>query len=181
MTAPTDDAEAALVHSAVTQVLYRYCRGMDRMDADLTRTCFEPDALLDYTNLYRGDPAGFVDWLWPVHAGMVGHTHAISNVLLEFGTNREPRTEAYVQTTLRMQDGADLIDLVSTGRYLDRWRHHDNGWRISGRTYIPDLSTVRPVEKRDLSHLFRPVPDKVPVRGSRDRTDPSYQVLVGRS
>jgi hypothetical protein len=36
-----DDAEAKL---EIHEVLYQYCRSMDRMDAALALDCFEPDA-----------------------------------------------------------------------------------------------------------------------------------------
>jgi hypothetical protein len=79
MTTAQPDAETA---HAIAQVLYHYCRGIDRMDADMTLACFASDAVLDYTSLYKGDPGGFVRWLWPIHAAMKGHTHSISNILL---------------------------------------------------------------------------------------------------
>jgi hypothetical protein len=69
--------------AGIAKTLYEYCRGIDRMDAELTLACFEPTAELKYSGMYLGDPAGFVKWLWPRHAAMVGHTHSITNILVE--------------------------------------------------------------------------------------------------
>ena len=43
------------VVTAVTQALHRYARGIDRMDAGLTLSCFDPDA-----------PTGSGYWHWAV-------------------------------------------------------------------------------------------------------------------
>ncbi len=170
------DAETA---HRISQALYRYCRGMDRMDAELTLTCFTPDAQLDYTSLFRGTAAGFVEWLWPIHARMVGHTHSISNILFGVAGDGAPTTEAYVMTTLRMEHDGALVDLVSTGRYLDRWVDSADGWVIGARSYIGDLATVRPVVKADLSAVLPRLPGPHPVRSARSHDDHSYALLAG--
>jgi SnoaL-like domain len=175
MTTAQPDAETA---HAIAQVLYRYCRGIDRMDADMTLACFASDAVLDYASLYKGDPGGFVRWLWPIHAAMKGHTHSISNIFLEQTAERLQTSEAYVMTTLRMSLTDNLVDLVSTGRYLDRWKNSSTGWVIDRRTYLSDLTTVRPVVSADLSQTLPRLPGPHPVRVARDRGDLSYELLA---
>ena len=49
-----DEAEIRRVH-------IRYCRGIDRMDWDLVRSCYHPDAI-DRHGAYNGDVEGFIDW-----------------------------------------------------------------------------------------------------------------------
>ena len=168
--------ERVTARSEIAQVLYRYCRGMDRMDADLTRRCFLTDAQLDYGTLFAGTAQEFIDWLWPVHAAMVGHTHSLSNILVEVDGERAA-SEAYVQTTLRCRDADEVFDLVSTGRYLDSWVRDSDAWRIARHCYLGDLATVRPVQMRDITHLFDPMQGKPVVRGRRDTGDASYVVL----
>ncbi len=165
--------------TAVTQVLFRYARGIDRMDADLTLACFEPDALIHYGGKFRGTPQGFVDWLWPLHAGMVGHVHSISNVLVE----EEPvvASEAYVTVMLRMNDGDEVFDYVSRGRYLDTWRVDVTGEpRIAERLYVNDFRTTAPVLARDTEGQL-PLSDITHTPGSRTPGDPSYVRLAGGS
>ena len=163
---------------AIQEVLWRYCRAMDRMDAPLALGCFEPDAELVYSTLYRGGPEGFVAWLWPVHARMVGHVHSVSNILVELGPAATAASEAYVQVTLRMELDGELVDLIGKGRYLDRWRRAPEGWRISRRTYVSDLGSVVPVGRRDVSAVLSPAtPGLTAVAARRDASDPSYDVL----
>ena len=165
--------------TAVTQMLYRYARGIDRMDADLTLACFEPDALIHYGGKFRGTPQGFVDWLWPLHARMVGHVHSISNVLVEEGP--AVASEAYVSVTLRMRDGDEVFDYVSRGRYLDTWRVAATGEpRITARLYVNDFRTTAPVVARDTEGQL-PLSDITLTPGSRTPRDPSYARLAGGS
>jgi hypothetical protein len=164
--------------SGIEQVLYRYCRSMDRMDKQLTLSCFKPDADMSYGILYRGKPAGFVEWLWPVHAAMVNHSHMIGNVLVEL-VDGVLVSEAYVQVTLRSSDDQGQFDIVSKGRYLDSW-HAENGvYRIAQRMYVSDLSTVVPVAERSLGAVLHPnaLENKQPA-GARNEHDPSYTLFV---
>lgn len=174
---PAHHDEQAVRVTAIQQVLYRYCRAMDRMDAPLTLSCFEPDAGMSYGKLYQGDPAGFVAWLWPVHAAMVGHTHMLSNVLVGPDGDDPQRavSEAYVTVTLRFTSGAEQFDIVGKGRYLDRWAQRDGDWRIVDRRYVSDLRSVVPVDSRDLSGVMSPdAPSFEGPVSSRDQNDPSY-------
>ena len=54
----TDDAEAKL---AITEVLYRYCRALDRMDRDLADTIWHPGGTADYGPTFQGPAAGLLD------------------------------------------------------------------------------------------------------------------------
>jgi len=164
------------VETGVAQTLYRYARAMDRMDADLALRCFAPDAHIYYGGKFSGTPAGFVEWLWPLHAGMVGHQHLISNILVEHGA-AGTASEAYVMTTLRMHGtGDEQFDYVSRGRYLDRWEPFEGRWRIVDRLYVTDLSTTVPVVRRDTSAAL-PVNDLPLVPSLRSPDDPSYARL----
>ena len=168
----------------IHETLYRYCRSMDRMDAPLALDCFWPDANLEYSSLYNGSPAGFVDWLWPVHASMVCHTHRVCNMLVDFTGDAEAVSESMVQVTLRMENKGELVDLIGHGRYLDRWRRQDGRWRIAKRTYVSDMGTVVPVGARDIGAILYPgTPGQAPLPGKRDSSDLSYGLLpnLGRA
>jgi hypothetical protein len=169
---------AAEAFAGIAQTLYRYARAMDRMDADLALQCFAPDAHIYYGGKFDGTPAEFVRWLWPLHAGMVGHTHSISNILVEHD-DRRTASEAYVMTTLRMRTAPEeQVDYVSRGRYLDIWEPVETRWRIIDRLYVTDLNTVSPVGVRDVSALL-PLVDIPLVPSRRDTTDASYARLSG--
>ncbi|NMH98253.1 nuclear transport factor 2 family protein [Pseudonocardia acidicola] len=175
-----DHAVSPEEYQAVVQVLHRYCRGVDRMDAGLTRSCFTPDAELVYGGVYRGEPAGFVDWLWPVHAAMIAHSHDVTNVIVDRRPDGSLGSEAYVVVTLRIDDGGEVVDLVSHGRYLDEWTLGRDP-RITRRRYVSTLSAARPVTPRDLSRHFRVGPGAPVLRAARDAADPSYDLFAGEA
>ena len=95
------DIDDLLAKQEITEVIYRYCRGIDRMDAELTLSCWHEGGLAHYGRLFEGTAEGFVEWLWPVHAAMVGHRHEISNILVDVRDDRAS-SEAYVSVTLRV-------------------------------------------------------------------------------
>ena len=69
---------------AISEVIYNYCRGLDRMDRDLASTIWHEGGTADYgAYMFQGTGAGFIDWVWLQHAGMDRHSHQISNILIE--------------------------------------------------------------------------------------------------
>ena len=174
-------ADPAVI-AAVTQTMYRYARAVDRMDGELMVSCFAHDAHIYYGGKFDGTPQGFVDWLWPLHAAMVGHQHAISNVLVE-QSSEHVSSESYVMVTLRMREGDEQFDYISRGRYLDRWEPcsaEGGGYRIVDRVYVSDMRTTLPVGGKDTSAQL-PTSSLPPVPSLRDRDDPSYARLAAPS
>jgi hypothetical protein len=150
---------------AITEQLYRYCRGVDRMDLALTRACWHMDGTADYVGMFQGGADALIDWMWSVHAGMQVHSHQITNILIELDGDRAA-SEAYATVVLRTRGDAAL-DIFVRGRYLDRWSRRDGGWAIDHRIHVPDHTTTLPV----------PEPASNPPAGVRDRSDPSYQLF----
>lgn len=164
--------ETVVAKQAIGEVLYRYCRGIDRMDRALVLSCWHPDGTADYGEAYSGSASGFVDWVWPLHREwFVAHSHQVANMLIEVsGDGRTAASEAYVTVAMRVRGSADgPSELVGRGRYLDRWSCRDGQWRIDHRRHVVDLRTVPPAGTAS--------DDAVPNTGSRGPDDPSYGVL----
>jgi hypothetical protein len=178
-----DDDRSVPAHDqlAIMQVLYQYCRGVDRMDRALTLGCFAAPARLTYSDNYVGDPAGFVALLWPAHEAMLNHVHTIGNVVFASAGADRAVTEAQVRVTLRFENDGTTVDLIGLGRYLDRWERRGTRWLITDRTYVSDMTNVQPVGAPDVDHQLRRAPDARRIGGTRDRSDPSYPLLDGPS
>lgn len=162
----TDDDVAA--KQDITEVLYRYCRGLDRMDRELALSVWHPGGGADYGSMFEGTGEGFVDWVWQAHAGFERHSHQVTNILIEVDGDSAV-SEAYVTVALRMRDeSGSCTDIESRGRYLDRWSCRDGRWAIDDRRFVEDFSTSHPVPDA----LGAPTSD-----GRRDRDDPSYSTL----
>jgi len=157
---------------AITAVIYTYCRALDRMDRDLALTVWHDGGTADYgANMYQGTGAGFIEWVWAQHAAMMGHSHQITNVLIEVDGERAA-SEAYVTAALRLEADADAhaTEIVSRGRYVDTWSRRDGRWAIDHRRFVEDFTSTYPVTAMEAT-------DPGVATARRDRSDPSYQVL----
>ena len=67
--AKSQDAAIAelLDERAICKVVLRYCRGVDRMDRELVRSCFHDDAEDQHGN-FRGNVDELLDWMWKILA-----------------------------------------------------------------------------------------------------------------
>jgi len=157
---------------AITEVIYTYCRALDRMDWDSALTVWHADGTADYgAHMYQGTGPGFVEWVWAQHAAMMGHSHQITNVLIEVDGDRAA-SEAYVTAALRLEadSNAQATEIVSRGRYVDTWSRREGRWAIDHRRFVEDFTTTYQVTAME--------PADASQRSSRrDRDDPSYAAL----
>lgn len=160
---PTEEIADRL---AITDVIYRYCRAMDRIDAELGYSVWHEDGEADYGAIYRGSGRGFVDWVCGAHRAMLATSHRVTNVLVTLDGDKAG-SESYVVAALRRMDGTRLLQTLAWGRYLDRWSRRGGCWAIDRRVYVHDFDEVREITETVLAGT-----------GRADREDPSYQVLT---
>jgi hypothetical protein len=156
----------------ITEVLHRYCRGLDRMDRAMAESVWHEGGTADYGPMYDGTGTGFLDWVWPTHEGFARHSHMVSNALIEVDLEAgTARSECYVSVWLRWPPQGDVVrDLFGRGRYLDRWSHRDGRWAIDHRRYVDDLQRMQ-------DSPASPLTDGSTATGTRDRHDPSYELF----
>ena len=168
----TDALETMAAKQAITEVIYGYCRALDRMDKDAAYEIWHPDGTADYgEDIFQGTGWEFVDWVWTTHTAMSTHSHQITNVLVQVDGDRAV-SEAYVTVALRtlpFGDGADVVDIYSRGRYVDQWSRRDGKWAIDHRNYITDHSVTVP----------NPSPDPHDPCSVRGPEDPSVALFSG--
>ena len=160
---------------SITEVLYRYCRGIDRMDRELVLSCWHTDGTADYGALFSGLGSGFIDWVWPVHEKMERTQHNITNILIEVNQD-EAISEAYWLVYLRASGNNGLIDIVGGGRYVDRFEKINGEWKIRHRQCVFDWDRVDKVTPHfgDATVIKPNNPENITLRGLRDRNDYSY-------
>jgi hypothetical protein len=150
----------------ITQLIYRYCRSMDRIDPELGYSIWHEDAVADYgEDLYQGSGRGFIDFVLEQHRHALTHSHQVTNITLELDRDRAA-SESYVISALRTTVDGKLKQFTTWGRYLDTWSRRNGRWGIDKRVTIRDLDEVSDV-----------TPLSADTVGRRDRTDPSYAVL----
>jgi len=168
----------------IQDVMYRWCRAIDRLDFEEIRAVFHPDAT-DTHGPYDGGVEGLIDWIRARHQAIPFSMHAISNMLIEFASPDQAFVETYVRTIQQYPPEAKAalaqlaggregqagvgVDLFTGSRYADRFERRNGEWRIARRTLIQDwkqLVEVSPNAPKILDHW---------VSGKRNRQDFVYQ------
>jgi hypothetical protein len=161
------DVERLVAEAAVRDVHSRYCRGIDRMDWDLVRSCYHPDAV-DNHGPYKGDVEGFIGWVSGLLPAYESTTHFVGQQLVEVDGDvawHEAYCRAYHRS--KATDDAPASDSILNIRYVDRMERRGGQWRIAARVVVVDSARTDPVAgDPDVGSEW--------VQGSRDRTDPSY-------
>lgn len=145
---------------AIEDCLVRWCRSVDRLDFDLMRKVFHPDAI-DNHGIFNGGVDGLIDWIRNRHQGIPFSMHSMSNIQIEFADTDLALVETYVRTTQRYPAEAkaalgqlsggklgpegSAMDLFTCSRYVDRFERRNGEWRIARRTVVADWKEIVPV------------------------------------
>jgi hypothetical protein len=162
---------------AITEVIYRYCRALDRMDRELADTVWHPDGTADYGVTYQGPASGLLDRFWSSHAELLGHSHQVTNILIEVNGDQAGSESYAIGTLWDMPESGVLTRMVTLGRYFDQWSRRGDVWAIDHRRFVYDVVLLSPPDA--VGRLAALAAQRLPhdTAGRRDRTDPSYQVL----
>ena len=131
---------------SIRAVLLRYCRGIDRCDAELLRSCYHEDAFDDH-GPFKGGRDDLVEYsIAQLRGRTESHgqvtSHLIGNVLIERDGD-VARVESYFKAS-HVEDRADHFRVFEfNGRYVDRFERRNGEWRIGRREVIHDWSEIR--------------------------------------
>ena len=78
----TLDMEFIQTEATLKNLIYLFARSIDRVDEELMRELFWPDATDDH-GLFTGTAEDYVAWVIPLLKSMNGTQHTISNILVE--------------------------------------------------------------------------------------------------
>ncbi|WP_295637263.1 nuclear transport factor 2 family protein, partial [Novosphingobium sp.] len=113
--------QALADRQAITDQIYRYCRAMDRIDHQLGYSIWHDDGTADYgAAVFAGLGRDFIDHVCRQHAGLLCHSHQVTNIVIELDGDRAA-SEAYVTANLRMIREGKLLQMTVLSRYIDRW------------------------------------------------------------
>ena len=153
-------------------LLLRYCRGVDRLDAELINSCYCEESFDDH-GYWKGsgqDFGAFITESLRHRATMTSHT--IGNSIVEFESATVARGETYTMAYLRRQDDSNRQWLDQFfGRYVDRFEREGGEWRIKRRVVVHDWSIASDLT----SATSFPVKIGTFEQGQRDNTDLSYR------
>lgn len=123
---------------SIRDCLYRYCRGIDRLDTDLILSAYWPDATDEHGNFLANSAQEFVDHAVPIIESMDLTTHFLGNILIDIQGDHA-FVESYIQAFHRMgrEDGS-RYDHMSCSRFIDRMERRGPEWRIKRRVVVRD-------------------------------------------
>lgn len=155
--------EELLAKQAITEVITRYARALDRMDEALLRSVFHPDSR--HHHFYQGPssapdaprpddggPRDFVEFAMGVLSTHTRTHHQLGNILIELQSPDNATAETYFTAWHRMRPIGDPqaapnawdteMDYFVGGRYLDEFARRDGEWRIVRRTGMTDWTRL---------------------------------------
>lgn len=152
---------------AIRDCVTAYTRGLDRLDVDLIRDAFHPDAIDDHGIIVAG-PAELAHWAVELHREeATGSLHFTGTHSCEIDGDTA-HAETYWLGTL--MDNAGRYNFAA-GRWLDRLERREGQWKIITRVCIPEWSGRPQMEAApEVSQELR-AQSALP---KRDRSDPSY-------
>jgi hypothetical protein len=157
--------QAMVDRQAITDVIHRYSRSMDRVDRELGYSLFHGEGEADYGSMFKGTGRGWIDHACARHLeSCLAHSHQITSITIALDGD-SAGSEAYVTAVLRRQEDGRLVQRSVQGRYIDTWARRDGRWAILKRVYVHDFDELREVNSA------------LEGWGARDRSDPSYAVL----
>lgn len=148
----------------IADVISAYCRGLDRLDADILRSVYHQGAI-DRHGPFLGDRDTFVPWAIDLVKDFPLSHHSVTthNCQIEGDT---AWAESYCVFFSLMPGGERLG--AGAARYIDELERREGKWAIAKRVEIMDCCYELPV-----AHWLGDAWEEIPSR--QDRQDLSYQ------
>jgi hypothetical protein len=141
-----DEAIDRLVaKEAITEVLHRYCRAVDRIDDELAQGIWHPDGTASYQEGVITLGSEQLASIFESHRLASAASHQLSNITIEVAGD-SASSESSVHACIRFGDQ----DIVVWGRYLDTWSCREGSWGIDERRYVQDVLQIVPVDSDGL-------------------------------
>ena len=166
----TERVAAIIARQEIANLTMAYCRGVDRADEELLSSVFHDDSTV-VSGVFNGNGQDFATEICRIVKTVFDQTfHSIANQWIEVDGDRAVG-ETYVVAVSTMTDTEDgKSDMLSGGRYIDRFERRDGVWKISDRTYVSDWSRVDKTSRQMSEGIYA----ALDLHGSRGPEDPVY-------
>lgn len=156
--------DAALARAEIHDLCMAYARGVDRADADLLASIFTDDSTV-ISGVVNGSGKDFArDITAFVRDNLEMCFHSVANEWIEVRGD-EAVGEHYALAQM-VQAGTEIL---TGGRYIDRYVRRDGKWLILSRTFVADWTHSHPsTMERDGFY------EALSIRGCFGREDPIY-------
>lgn len=162
-----------LDREAIRECLYRYCRGIDRLDETALRSAYWPDGT-DHHGAYQGSASGFIEMALVKLRNAGRMVHQISNILIELRGSVAAVESSFLAFQQDLDAQGQPVQTLLLGRYVDRFEQREGQWRVAARTVVYDWMNVSPLPNALTPEDFGP---RQPT-GARAPHDPWYALLA---
>lgn len=134
--------DAVLSRQQIADLTMAYCRGVDRADEALLQSIFHDDSIV-VSGAFNGNGQQFAAEICGIVRAVFDQTfHSIANQWIEV-TGDTAVGETYVIAVSTMTDlEKGKSEMLTGGRYLDRFSRRDGVWKFAARTFVSDWSRV---------------------------------------
>lgn len=166
MSSEVDPIERLVAVAHITDRIYQYSRAVDRLDAALLSDVYWPDGTDDH-GVFCGSAPDYVEWVMSYVGSWISTHHDNGNIMVDLHGDTA-WVESHWTGYYRLPSDSGYTDLVSCGRYLDRFERRSGVWRIAHRTCVSDWgSTAHVTGAPRAAHRLS---------GRRGRTDLVYSL-----
>jgi SnoaL-like domain len=157
---------------AIREVLYKYTRGMDRLDPETAKSVYHPDADDMHWGSFLGNSQRFVDYMLGELKAAKFVIHEITNPLIELDGDRafvESRYTARLRFEVEDAREGTWLESISHGRYLDVFERRAGEWKLAHRRLAQDgghVSLVQDLATYDPAGVGRRYPDDLVYAGA---------------
>lgn len=131
---------------AIRDCMARYCRGVDRLDAEAIRSAYWSD-IIDEHGPYNLSREKFIEAAQQLYTPTDHVVHMVANMEIHMNA-----PHAFVQSSwqalqaLEEDDEGRRVETFLCGRYLDHFEKRDEEWRIARRRVVYDWIRKMPLE-----------------------------------
>ncbi|WP_176400240.1 nuclear transport factor 2 family protein [Sphingobium sp. Z007] len=134
--------DQALSHRQIAELTLAYCRGVDRADEALLKSIFHDDSIV-ICGAFEGNGQQFASEICTIVRAVFDQTlHSIDHQSIEV-TGDTAMGETYVVAVSTMTDlDRGKSEMLTGGRYLDRFTRRDGIWKFAARTFVSEWSRI---------------------------------------
>jgi hypothetical protein len=157
----------------IADLIYRYPRGLDRLDRAILLSLGHADATVEFSTLFKGTWAGYVEWLMHAHKSMLFNNHRITNMLIDVEADRAVSESSSTATLIVARSDGNIESRLVHSRYLDQWRHENSRWWLMRRVTVRDYRSVTVMTAKELEAKVQ-----YAHAGVLKDQDPSYELFA---
>jgi hypothetical protein len=137
-----------LAKQEIRELVLKYCRATDRQDWELMATLYHDDATDDHGKMFCGSAKDYLAWLPGMRSKMEVTMHRVSNHYIVVDGERAEGEVYIVAYHLKTTREGEKTQIVTGGRYLDRYENRGSGWKFTARKAVLDWNEFQPALSR---------------------------------